>query len=106
MSLNQHSARLAFLRIDETSRAALREFQPIVVRNIPQMLGRFYGHLKTEPKLAAMFASAATMERAKAAQAAHWRTAGAAIMTKDGNGSVCASGVLNRRKAIYAPPLR
>ncbi len=74
MSSNPYSARLAFLRIDETSRAALRDFQPIVGRNIPQILGRFYGHLRTEPKLASMFVSEAALERAKAAQAAHWRT--------------------------------
>ncbi len=74
MSSTSHSTRLAFLRIDEASRAALRAFQPAVVAHMPQILGRFYGHLKAEPSLSGMFANEAAMERARGAQAAHWRT--------------------------------
>ena len=74
MTSPDHSARLAFLRIDEATRQALREFQPTVLRHLPLILARFYDHVAREPALMRMFRDQSAMDRARNAQAAHWRT--------------------------------
>ena len=64
--------RLAFLKVDEDTRAALREFRPLLQQNVDQVLSKFYEHIRGYPELASKFKDSAAVPRAKAAQATHW----------------------------------
>jgi len=64
--------RLAFLTIDDEARAALAEFLPSLRTALPDILVKFYDHLRKWPELAGMFQGAAAMERAAKAQEGHW----------------------------------
>ncbi|MEA4837155.1 MAG: globin-coupled sensor protein [Rhodospirillaceae bacterium] len=63
--------RLGFLNIDERTREALREFRPLLVRHIDQVLEDFYIHVKHSPA-AAVFHDQASMDRARRQQKQHW----------------------------------
>jgi methyl-accepting chemotaxis protein len=63
-------ARIRFMRISESSGVALREFWPVVEKELPAILDGFYRHVSSEPKLAALLGSQAA--RLKSAQSAHW----------------------------------
>jgi methyl-accepting chemotaxis protein len=65
--------RLAFMRFDDASRQALRDFSPALEAALPGLLKRFYDQIRGHPKLAAMFTDGAAMDRAQGAQAEHWR---------------------------------
>jgi methyl-accepting chemotaxis protein len=65
--------RLAFMGLDDAARQALREFSPSLEAALPDVLKRFYDHIRANPQLAAMFSDAAAMDRARRAQAVHWR---------------------------------
>ncbi|MGO8919215.1 MAG: protoglobin domain-containing protein [Stellaceae bacterium] len=64
--------RLRFLNIDDSTRAALAEFRPVLEQNVQQVLGKFYDHVARYPKLVAMFGGQSNIARARAAQAVHW----------------------------------
>jgi len=68
--------RLAFLEVDDDTRAALKEFLPIAEKALPGILTQFYEHLSKRPELANMFGTGAqqkaTMNHAASAQAKHW----------------------------------
>lgn len=64
--------RLAFLRIDQDTRDALRAFRPAVEASLGPILGRFYDHVEAHPALASMFGGKAGIDRARKAQATHW----------------------------------
>ena len=69
---SQLAERLAFLRIDATTRAILTEFLPTLQRALPDILAGFYQHIRRHPDLARMFKGDAAMERAGKAQSEHW----------------------------------
>jgi len=73
MATNDIRERLEFLKIDQETRATLREFRPLLERNLPAILGRFYDWVGPHPKLHPLFDGQSSLERARAAQAAHWR---------------------------------
>jgi methyl-accepting chemotaxis protein len=52
---------------------ALRAIKPIVDREVPRALDKFYQRAQATPETRAFFADQAMVERAKAAQLAHWR---------------------------------
>src|SRR5437667_11516264 len=62
--------RMRFMRIDEKTGAALREFWPAVEKALPHLLEGFYAHLGSEPNLAKLVGN--QMQRLKAAQGTHW----------------------------------
>jgi methyl-accepting chemotaxis protein len=64
--------RLKFLVIDDATRASLAEFMPSLRRELPNILAAFYSHIKSEPRLVAMFKNQSAMERASKAQNEHW----------------------------------
>jgi len=64
--------RLAFARVNEETRAILAGFRPIIEAELPGILGRFYDHLGQYPELVRMFGGQASVDRARAAQGAHW----------------------------------
>ncbi len=64
--------RIRFLRLDETSGALLREFQPHVAMRIDQLLEEFYGYMQSVPQVAGLLANPAVVNHAKEAQKQHW----------------------------------
>jgi methyl-accepting chemotaxis protein len=64
--------RLAFIGVDDSTRAALQEFMPALETELPGILARFYDHLQGWPALAAMFKGTSAMDRARSAQRDHW----------------------------------
>ena len=66
------SGRLAFLQIDDDTCRTLRDFRPILAGKIDSLLDAFYGHVKSYPEAAAVFASPARMAHAAAMQKKHW----------------------------------
>jgi hypothetical protein len=64
--------RIAFVRIDEGTRTALRDVRALIARVLPGILDEFYAHLAQTPEVAKLFSDPAIMQRAKAAQLKHW----------------------------------
>lgn len=64
--------RIAFLEVDDSSRAALREYLPALQQALPEFLEAFYGAVKSWPELRGMFQDESRMDYAKNAQAQHW----------------------------------
>ncbi|MCW9033623.1 MAG: globin-coupled sensor protein [Alphaproteobacteria bacterium] len=65
-------ARLKFLRIDDSTSVTLKEFTPIVEKNIEPIMDSFYEYITTDPSLAHFFVDDAIKEHAKSAQKKHW----------------------------------
>ena len=65
--------RLRFFCLDDSARSALREIKPVLDRVLPEVLNGFYDHLRRWPELAKMFTDEASVKRARAAQAEHWK---------------------------------
>ena len=72
LTTNTIGERLAFLEFDAAQRRALASAQPLLRRCIGPALDRFYARVRQTPTLSAMFRDAAHMDKAKAAQVAHW----------------------------------
>jgi len=66
------SGRLAFLQIDDEARRTLREFRDILAPRTDALLEAFYGHVRGNPTVAALFATPGRMEHARAMQKKHW----------------------------------
>ncbi|WP_431860778.1 protoglobin domain-containing protein [Azospirillum sp.] len=64
--------RIRFLRIDETSKALLREFQPHVAARIDSLLADFYGYMQSVPQISGLLTSPSVVQHAKEAQKQHW----------------------------------
>ena len=65
------AGRLGFLSIDDATRNALREFQPLLAPDIDAILEAFYQHMNRTPDLAKVFAGH-SIEHARRMQKAHW----------------------------------
>ena len=65
--------RLHFVGLDPAARKALRAIKPIVDREIPVALDKFYARVQANPETRRFFSDSAVLERAKAAQIEHWR---------------------------------
>ena len=73
MTAESHlSDRLAFMRLDETSAAAVRALKPLLQKEQGRAMEDFYSRLRTAPKAAALFADAGRLQSAKTDQAAQW----------------------------------
>jgi len=72
MSSAKLDQRLKFLRIDDRTRAALRNLKPLLARELPRALTDFYGQVRSFSETRSFFSSDAHMERAKQAQLRHW----------------------------------
>ena len=64
--------RLRFFRLDDSARAALRAFRPVLEQALPEILKGFYEHLRHSPELARQFANDAALNGARSAQGEHW----------------------------------
>jgi methyl-accepting chemotaxis protein len=65
--------RLSFLGLDKAARQALRSIKPILDREVPRALEKFYARAQANPQISGYFADQAMIDRAKAAQVEHWR---------------------------------
>ncbi|WP_184717971.1 methyl-accepting chemotaxis protein [Caulobacter sp.] len=65
--------RMAFMRFDERSRAALRALKPLIDSEIGPALDKFYGQVRSFPEARSRFRDGEHMNGAQCAQAAHWR---------------------------------
>jgi hypothetical protein len=63
--------RLAFLKIGDATRGALRAFRPVIEKHLAAILDAFYGHIGKEPGLAAVL-TGANLDHARKAQGRHW----------------------------------
>jgi methyl-accepting chemotaxis protein len=64
--------RLNFLELNDESRDCLRGLRPIVERELPEILRKFYEHSLKQPELVRMFRDTAHVDMIKAAQIRHW----------------------------------
>lgn len=64
--------RISFLRIDEPTKAVLREFQPHLAQRIDQILEDFYAYLRSVPQVAVLLANPTVVGRARDMQKQHW----------------------------------
>ncbi len=67
------SERLDFSRIDATTIAKLAGLAPTIGRHLDDALTKFYARLAIVPAVSSYFADPTHMDRAKSAQAEHWR---------------------------------
>ena len=74
---------LTYVRIDEETRATIRQLAPLIESNSSRMLDVLYGHMDRWPDLKGMFASPERRTHARARQAEHWRRLFAAIYDQD-----------------------
>ncbi len=65
--------RLTFLGLDAAAIQALRSIKPIIDRETPRALEKFYVRAQATPQTRAYFTNQAMIDRAKAAQIEHWR---------------------------------
>jgi signal transduction histidine kinase/CheY-like chemotaxis protein len=71
---NSISSRLAFVGIDEATRTALRQLQPLVAKELPNILDGFYAQVSRFSETARFFSNQGLMDGAKQAQMTHWAT--------------------------------
>ncbi len=76
MNDNSVTQRLAFLQIDEDTRATLRSFLPVLRPLLPGILNDFYDHIRRYDELLVKFGTGAqqraSMDHASRAQGQHW----------------------------------
>jgi len=65
------AGRLSFLGIDEATRAALREFRPLLAQSIEPILDAFYGHVSRTPAANKVF-TGQNLDHARRMQKQHW----------------------------------
>jgi methyl-accepting chemotaxis protein len=65
--------RLDFIGLDDAGRQALRDFAPPLEQALPDIMARFYQHVRSWPDMAGRFKDGAAMDRARGAQVEHWR---------------------------------
>ncbi|HLB79979.1 MAG TPA: globin-coupled sensor protein [Dongiaceae bacterium] len=68
----QTDDRLRFMKIDDSTTAALRDFRPGLEKNLKAVLDKFYDHVGRYPQLVDLFGGRANMDRARQAQNDHW----------------------------------
>jgi len=66
------ASRLSFMGLDEESRRQIRELRPVVERELPKGLDRFYDIVSKTPEVAKHFSGKDHMNGAKSAQVRHW----------------------------------
>jgi methyl-accepting chemotaxis protein len=64
---------LAFARIDQATRVALREIAPLVDANIEPILDALYGHVLQWPHLKTLFGTEERIKAARQRQREHWQ---------------------------------
>ncbi len=66
--------RLNFVGLNDAACASIRTLRPMIDRELPLALDRFYAILKQTPEVAQFFKDEQQVQRAKAAQIGHWQS--------------------------------
>ncbi len=66
------AGRLAFLKMDDACLERLRELRPVIARDLPEGLERFYHVIRQTPETRQFFSSDQHMKSAQKAQIGHW----------------------------------
>ncbi len=72
-------SRLDFIGIDNVTREALRELQPLIASALPGILDEFYARVMKHPPVARLFPNEGVIRHAKEAQIKHWMTISSAL---------------------------
>lgn len=67
-----HDERLRFLGIGNDTRSTLASFGPVIAKELPSILERFYAHLMKTPETASKFPNEQIKAHARDMQARHW----------------------------------
>jgi methyl-accepting chemotaxis protein len=100
VSNNPIGRRIEFTRMNEETRAALRDLRSLIARVLPGMLDDFYVHVARFPEVANLFVNGATMKRAKEMQIKHWDLIAAAKFDDDYVRSATAIGEAHNRLGL------
>jgi len=71
---NGISDRLAFMGLDDRSCEYIRQIRPVVERELPAALDKFYTRIRRTPETKVFFSSDSHMDAAKGAQISHWQS--------------------------------
>ncbi|HYD70187.1 protoglobin domain-containing protein [Azospirillum sp.] len=90
----------AYFGLDDLTIATLRQLQPVIDKAVPGILERFYERTLRQPELAPLFQGPQSVEKAKRAQAAHWRRLFEARFDETYWSSVRASAAAHHRAGL------
>ncbi|MFN3626078.1 MAG: methyl-accepting chemotaxis protein [Hyphomicrobium sp.] len=91
------SRRLEFMQLDAKSSELIRSLKPILDRELPNGLDKFYQRLRATPEVRSFFPSDAMMARAKSAQVGHWRAISSGEFDEQYVGKVRTIGLTHAR---------
>jgi methyl-accepting chemotaxis protein len=66
--------RLNFIQLDAEARRNISNAKPVIMRDLPSALDKFYGQVKSFPETRKFFSSQSHIDGAKNRQLAHWET--------------------------------
>jgi len=66
--------RLNFMQLDLDGQRSLRAIKPIIMRELPDAVDRFYGQVQAFPRTKAFFPNQDQIDSARTRQLAHWNT--------------------------------
>lgn len=90
-------ARLAFMKLDATAASVMRGMKPIIERELPGALDRFYHQVKQFPAVAKFFGGDRQIDQAKTKQLEHWRRISDGAIDEHYVGAVTAIGDVHAR---------
>ena len=89
--------RVAFINLDETDRRLMREFMPVLEKELPGILDKFYAQIAKFPEIAQFFSDKTRINRASTAQSQHWLRLFSGRFDDDYYASVKAIGLMHSR---------
>ena len=89
--------RLEFMKLDRKAQDDIRRLKPVLDKQLPDALGKFYAHISGVPQVARFFTDAEHMARAKKNQIGHWLNIAAADFGDDYGRSVRIVGETHAR---------
>lgn len=77
------ASRLTFMKVTDSTRAALRKARDMIARRLPEALDVFYDQIRATPQTRKHFRDDSHIHSAKSAQLRHWDRIAAADMSDD-----------------------
>ena len=94
------ASRLAFMKVNDATRNALRKARDLVARRLPEALDAFYDQIRATPQTRRHFRNDGHISAAKDAQLRHWDRIAAADMSDDYAQSVRRIGEVHARLGV------
>jgi methyl-accepting chemotaxis protein len=91
------ASRLDFMMLTERQCDGIRSLKPIVERELPNALAKFYKRMQAEPQVARFFSSDDQVKRAGRSQIDHWQNISSGRFDQTYAGSVKAIGKVHAR---------